>query len=116
MGKSTDSDGEHLMNVWQGSFPDKNLEDDGWYGTAPVGSYPPNKFDLYEMTGNTWEWCQDWFTNKRKPRLETNRTSHDTNKMKLRGSYLCHESYCNRYRPAQGSTTPTSTMGHLGFG
>ena len=66
-GNQLTPDGEHLMNVWQGSFPDKNLETDGWYGTAPVGSYPPNKFDLHEMTGNTWEWCQDWFTNKRKP-------------------------------------------------
>ena len=116
-GNQLTPDGEHQMNVWQGSFPDKNLEDDGWYGTAPVGSYPPNKFDLYEMTGNTWEWCQDWFTNKRKPRLE-NPTGPPTgtNKVIKGGSYLCHESYCNRYRPAaRSSTTPTSTMGHLGF-
>ena len=105
------------MNVWQGSFPDKNLETDGWYGTAPVGSYPPNMFDLYEMTGNTWEWCQDWFTNKRKPKLK-NPTGPLTGTAKVikGGSYLCHESYCNRYRPAaRSSTTPTSAMGHLGF-
>ena len=116
-GNQLTPDGEHLMNVWQGSFPDKNLETDGWYGTAPVGSYPSNKFGLHEMTGNTWEWCQDWFTNKRNPTLNNpSGPPSGTAKVIKGGSYLCHESYCNRYRPAaRSSTTPASAMGHLGF-
>ena len=50
------------MNVWQGTFPDNNLVNDGWYGTAPVGTYPTNGYGLGEMTGNVREWTQDWFT------------------------------------------------------
>jgi len=116
-GDELQPDGTHQMNVWQGSFPDKNLSEDGWYGTAPVGTYPPNTYGIGEMTGNVWEWCQDWFATEHNETVENpmGPTVGETKVIKG-GSYLCHDSYCNRYRiAARSSTTPVSAMGHLGF-
>ena len=53
--------GLHHCNVWQGTFPDRNTADDGYFGTAPVTAFPPNGFGLYNAVGNAWEWCADWF-------------------------------------------------------
>jgi formylglycine-generating enzyme required for sulfatase activity len=95
-------DGEHRCNIWQGTFPSHNTLDDGWLSTAPVGSFPANGFGLYDCSGNTWDWTDTWFT----PEQRVIRG----------GSYLCHESYCNRYRvSARTGNTPDSTTGHMGF-
>jgi formylglycine-generating enzyme required for sulfatase activity len=111
--------GKHRMNVWQGKFPLKNTRADGHSGTAPVGSYKPNDYGLYCMTGNVWEWCADWFSadtytcgDATDP---TGPESGDTKVMRG-GSYLCHASYCNRYRvDSRSSNTPDSSTGNLGF-
>ncbi|XIA63451.1 SUMF1/EgtB/PvdO family nonheme iron enzyme [Bradyrhizobium sp. TZ2] len=55
-------DGEHRCNIWQGSFPDHDMAEDGYAGTAPVHAYKPNGYDLYNMAGNVWEWCEDYFS------------------------------------------------------
>jgi sulfatase modifying factor 1 len=101
--------GEHRCNIWQGRFPDHNSCDDGHFGTAPVDSYAPNGFGLFNTSGNAWEWCADWFD----PPAEL---GSGRAKVIRGGSYLCHESYCNRYRVAARSrNTPDSSTGHMGF-
>ena len=112
-------DGEHRCNIWQGEFPREDTGDDGYRGTCPVDAFPPNGFDLYSTTGNTWEWCADWFDN------EYHRTAGRDNptgppagtaKVMKGGSFLCHKSYCNRYRvAARSSNTPDSSSSNIGF-
>jgi sulfatase modifying factor 1 len=98
-------DGQHRMNVYQGRFPDVDTGEDGWVGTAPVRTYPPNAFGLFEMTGNVWEWTADRFGPSR------------PGQRALRGgSYLCHASYCSRYRcSARMANTADSSSGNTGF-
>ncbi|MCP3028539.1 formylglycine-generating enzyme family protein [Halobacillus sp. A5] len=103
-------DGEHYCNIWQGRFPQENIEEDGYFGTAPVTTFPANGYGLYHVAGNVWEWCADTFT-------VPGRASRDTASKVMRGgSYLCHHSYCNRYRvAARSSNTMDSSTGNMGF-
>jgi len=114
--------GQHLMNIWQGEFPTKNTSEDGFYSTAPVRSFPPNSLGLYEMTGNTWEWVSDWYSptwhadGTPETRINPIGPSTGSDKVIRGGSYLCHESYCNRYRlSARTSSHPETTTSHTGF-
>jgi sulfatase modifying factor 1 len=111
--------GRHRCNIWQGHFPERNTIEDGYAGTAPVHAFEPNGYGLYNMAGNVWEWCEDYFSPRyhhvagaRDP-LQGEPTPHRS----LRGgSYLCHESWCNRYRvAARSSNTPDSSAGNTGF-
>ncbi len=112
-------DGEHRCNIWQGEFPVTNTRDDGFLATAPVTSFPPNGFGLYNMAGNVWEWCADWFSPtyyRDCPRDDPQGPAQGTARVIRGGSYLCHASYCNRYRvAARTSNTPDSSTGHMGF-
>jgi sulfatase modifying factor 1 len=96
--------GVHQCNIWQGRFPVRDTGEDGFSGTAPVDAFSPNGFGLYNVSGNVWEWCADWFDP-----AEANRAMRG-------GSYLCHDSYCNRYRvAARTANSPDSSTGNLGF-
>ncbi|HEU5011707.1 MAG TPA: formylglycine-generating enzyme family protein [Roseiflexaceae bacterium] len=111
--------GEHRMNVWQGTFPTENTQEDGYFGTAPANAFPPNGYGLYNMTGNVWEWCQDWFSatfHRTTRRANPIGPRTGTHKVMRGGSYLCHASYCFRYRvAARSANTPDSSTGNLGF-
>jgi formylglycine-generating enzyme required for sulfatase activity len=110
---------EHLCNIWQGKFPDKNNQSDGYAGTAPVKSFQPNGYGLYNVSGNVWEWCEDWFSptwHLNAPRSNPKGPQHGQARVMRGGSYLCHKSYCNRYRvAARSSNTPDSSAGNMGF-
>ncbi len=102
-GGELEPEGQHRMNVWQGSFPAENSLADGWLGTCPVDQFEPNGYGLHNTSGNVWEWCANDF---------------DPRGMKAirGGSYLCHDSYCNRYRvAARSSNTADSSTGNTGF-
>ena len=103
-GDELEPGGEHRCNVWQGTFPHRDAGADGYRGTAPVDAFQPNGHGLYNVVGNTWEWCADWWDAGRASRVMKG------------GSYLCHASYCNRYRlAARTHSTPDSSTGHTGF-
>ena len=112
-------DGEWLCNIWQGTFPTVNDLGDGYLTTAPVRTYSPNGLGLWQMVGNVWEWCADWFDAgyyRRSPRRDPRGPVNGTGRVLRGGSYLCHDSYCNRYRnAARSSNTPDSSMGNAGF-
>ena len=114
--------GRAMANTWQGEFPWRNEKLDGYEGTSPVGSFPPNGYGLYDMAGNVWEWTTDWFTVGRDqevgaccgpPIVPGERFPRRVIKG---GSHLCAPNYCLRYRPAarQGESVDTSTS-HIGF-
>ncbi|MGW2563856.1 formylglycine-generating enzyme family protein [Streptomyces sp. NPDC001514] len=109
-------DGTQLLNTYEGVFPSTHT---GHLGTVPVKSYRPNAYGMYNTVGNVWEWCSDWFSvgfHPSGPRENPTGPPKGTARVMRGGSYLCHDSYCNRYRvAARSSNTPDSSTGNIGF-
>jgi formylglycine-generating enzyme required for sulfatase activity len=119
---------EGHANLWQGDFPYRNTAADGFAGPAPVKSFPPNGYGLYDMAGNVWEWCADWYDrdlyrkryqlpiNPVGPERSSNPRRPVPQRVQRGGSFLCHASYCSRYRPsARHGCPPDTGMAHIGF-
>ena len=128
--------GRMMANTWQGEFPWQNTLEDKYEGTAPVKTFPPNGYGLYDVAGNVWEWTLDFYATSHpeaaahpccaphNPRNLSPDDSYDTGmpgdhiprRVTKGGSHLCAPNYCHRYRPAarQGEPVDTSTS-HIGF-
>ncbi|TKC09944.1 formylglycine-generating enzyme family protein [Pedobacter polaris] len=130
-GNESINTGKPKANSWDGSFPDKNTKRDGYVNLAPVKSFDPNGYKLYDMAGNVWEWCSDWYRDDYYKILAQQRNtnnpkgpsdSHDPDEPLIQkkvirgGSFMCNESYCSGYRTARRmKSSYDSGMSNLGF-
>ena len=122
--------GQPKANIWQGHFPDRNTVADGFARVAPVRSFAANAYGLYDVAGNVWEWCSDWYRSDYYAQVGAKKlmnpagpaASYDPDeptvpKRVVRGgSFLCHASYCASYRvSARMKTSPDTGLEHTGF-
>jgi sulfatase modifying factor 1 len=130
-GNELNPKGKWMANTFQGHFPDKNTSADGYAGVAPVASFPPNDFGLYDMSGNVWQWVSDWYRPDYYAQLGREEVASNpqgpsdsfdpqepgvTKRVQKGGSYLCTDQYCERYMPgARGKGDPDTGTNHLGF-
>jgi formylglycine-generating enzyme len=130
-GNELTPNGKWMANTFQGSFPYKNTAEDGYAGIAPVASFPPNDYGLYDMSGNVWQWVSDWYRPDYYPRLRNNGVTINpqgpsdsldpqepgvAKRVQKGGSFLCTDQYCSRFMPgARGKGDPETATNHLGF-
>jgi formylglycine-generating enzyme required for sulfatase activity len=127
-GDQLNPDGNWMANTWQGDFPVRNTQDDGYERTSPVGAFPANGYGLSDMIGNVWEWTADWYTGHavdaapccsgaaRERSADRRDPARIPRKVMKGGSHLCAPNYCRRYRPAARMAQPIDTStSHLGF-
>ncbi|HEV7811454.1 MAG TPA: formylglycine-generating enzyme family protein [Leifsonia sp.] len=116
---SANAVGAWRCNIWQGDFPARNTEADGFLATSPVRTFEPNGYGLWQTVGNVWEWCADWYDAgfyAMSPAEDPRGPEGGDARVMRGGSFLCHDSYCNRYRnSARSSNTPDSSMANTGF-
>lgn len=125
-GSELTEDGKWLANIFQGNFPLKNTLEDGYATTSPVKSFPPNAYGIYDMEGNVWEWCSDFYraeytvSTKNDPKGPI--SSYDpqepgtVKRVQRGGSFLCNDQYCERYKAgARGKGEINSPTNNVGF-
>lgn len=121
--------GSPRANFWQGHFPNSNTKEDGFYGTSPVGSFSSNGYGLYDMAGNVWEWCEDWYRDDYYKEMKNGAINpvgpsksfdpddpYTPKKVARGGSFMCNDSYCSGYRVARRmKSSKDSGMSNMGF-
>jgi sulfatase modifying factor 1 len=125
--------GKWMANIYEGRFPTHDCGSDRFVGIAPVAQYPPNGYGLYDVAGNVWEWCSDWYRAdyyaqlaKQNKDVVTNPTGPDSSwdpaepkeqkRVHRGGSFLCTDEYCARYLVGSRGKGEVNTAGnHLGF-
>ncbi len=111
--------GKYMANWWQGTFPALNTGADGYVRRAPVQKFPPNRYGLYDMSANVWEWCADWYAPgyyARSPRANPRGPATGTERVLRSGSWLCADNFCTNYRvTGRSHATPDSGLNNLGF-
>jgi sulfatase modifying factor 1 len=111
----TDEQGRYQANIWQGTFPAINTGEDGYLYTSPVGTFGANRLGLTDLSGNVWEWCQDWYQSYDPNRPGLVQTAEPERVMRG-GSFLCDPSYCHGYRVSgRSGSTPETGLFHVGF-
>jgi formylglycine-generating enzyme required for sulfatase activity len=130
-GEEKVDEGNPKANTWNGKFPTINNEKDGFIATAPVKSFPPNEYGIYDIAGNVWEWTNDWYrpdyyeTVNRPEGIKNPEGPEDSfdpeeptvpKKVQRGGSFLCNDSYCSGYRVAfRMKSSPDTSLSHSGI-